>query len=161
MMERAAVLAYLERQGIQYELVLHRPVYTSAEGKALNLPKAERVAKNLFLRDDKRQSYYLVSVQQDKRVDLKQLRRTLGSRPLSLASEQELLELLGLPKGWVTPLGVLNDSQCQVQVLVDNYFAGGEIGVHPNDNSATIWLATEALVQLLRRRGNKVNLVEL
>ena len=65
--------------------------------------------KNLFLRDDKKRHYYLVVVKKDKAVDLKGLRALLGSRPLSFASEQDLSRCLGLPKGAVTPLGILND----------------------------------------------------
>ena len=47
-MGQAAVLAWLEERGIGYELVAHKGIYTSAEGQELHLPKAERVAKNLF-----------------------------------------------------------------------------------------------------------------
>lgn len=160
-MGQAAVLAWLEERGIGYELVAHKGIYTSAEGQELHLPKAERVAKNLFLRDDKKQRYFLLAVRQDKKVDLKALRQMVSSRPLTFASEQDLLDILGLPKGWVTPLGILHDQACRVEVLVDSFFADGEIGVHPNDNRATIWLQTADLLQLIRQHGNRAVLVEL
>ena len=56
---------------------------------------AADVAKNLFLRDDKRREYYLVAVRQDKRVDLKALRRALGSRPLSFGRTRSLRSCWG------------------------------------------------------------------
>ena len=57
---------------------------------------AADAAKNLFLRDDKRREYYLVTVRQDKRVDLKALRRERMSRPLRFASDAELAALFNL-----------------------------------------------------------------
>ena len=56
---------------------------------------AADAAKNLFLRDDKRREYYLVTVRQDKRVDLKALRRALGSRPLSFGRTRSLRSCWG------------------------------------------------------------------
>lgn len=52
--------------------------------------------KNLFVRDDKRQNYYLITVKGDKRVDLKAFRRAQQTRPLTFASPEELQQLLGL-----------------------------------------------------------------
>lgn len=160
-MGQAAVLAWLEEQAIAYELVPHKEIYTSAEGQALQLPNGERVAKNLFLRDDKKQRYFLLAMRQDKKVDLKALRRMLDSHPLTFAAEQDLLDILGLPRGWVTPLGVLQDQTCRVEVLVDSFFADGKIGVHPNDNRVTIWLQTADLLQIVRQHGNQARLVDL
>lgn len=97
-MGQAAVLAWLEERGIGYELAAHKGIYTSAEGQELHLPKAERVAKNLFLRDDKKQRYFLLAVRQDKKVDLKALRQMVSSCPLTFASEQDLLISWACPK---------------------------------------------------------------
>ncbi len=65
------------------------------------------------MRDDKRQHYYLISVKGDKRVDLKTLRRSQGTRPLSFAGEDELRDILHLKPGAVTPFALLNDAQCR------------------------------------------------
>ena len=65
----------------------HIPVYTIDEMSALHLPDGEAVAKNLFIRDDKKRTYYIIVVRQEKTANLKALRQTLGSRPLSFASE--------------------------------------------------------------------------
>lgn len=61
----------------------------------------------------------------------------------------------------MTPLGILYDQACRVEVLVNSFFADGEIGVHPNDNRATVWLQTADLLQLIRQHGNRAVLVEL
>lgn len=147
--DKDAVLSLLQRKEIAYRIVKHKRVFTSEEGKALGLPDGARVAKNLFLRDDKKQQYYLAVVQQNRRLNLKALRARLGSRPLTFASEEDLMRLLGLSKGAVTPFGVLHDEAGQVQVLLDEYFLDGQIGVHPNENTATVWLDAADLAALL------------
>ncbi len=157
MVEREGALAALARAGIAYELTPHAAVYTIDEMCALALPHGDRVAKNLFLRDDKKRNYYLVVAREDKRVDLKALRQTLGARPLSFASETDLNALLGLSAGSVTPLGVLNDGERRVRVFIDRAFQGGLIGVHPNDNRATVWLQADELLRFIRKNGNEAD----
>ena len=70
------------------------------------------------MRDDKRQQYYLLVVKGDRRVDWKAFRRQHQTRPLSFASEEELMQCLRL-----TPFGVLNDTGHRVTVFLDDYFA--------------------------------------
>lgn len=63
-----------------------------------------------------------------------------NTRPLSFASEQDLMNIMNLIKGSVTPLGLLNDNELKVIFYLDNDFLSGKqiIGVHPNDNTATL-----------------------
>lgn len=159
--EKQAIIELLNHLKITYECVLHQAVFTIDEMDKLNLPKAEVVAKNLFLRDDKKQNYYLVSAHEEKRVDLKALREKITSRPLSFATEEDLNTILGLQKGAVTPFGILNDQERKVKVLIDTVFSDGLIGVHPNVNTATVWLKTTDLIKIIRQHGNPVELVEL
>ena len=77
----------LRSRGISFEETRHPPVYTVDDMLALDMPHPDRIAKNLFLRDDKKRNYYLVVSREDRKVDLKALREVLGSRPLSMASE--------------------------------------------------------------------------
>lgn len=157
----AEIFALLEEAGIVYAAVRHPAVYTIAELAALELPEKERIAKNLFLRDDKRRRYYLVVAEKGKRVDLKALRGLISSRPLSFASEKETEKLLGVSSGSVSPFGILNDEDRKTKVLIDDFFLGGKIGVHPNENTTTLWLKTEDLTEIIRRHGNAVETVAL
>ena len=155
------IFALLDDAGVAYEALRHPAVYTIDGLDALELPKKERIAKNLYLRDDKRRHYYLVVAEQKKRADLKALRRTISSRPLSFASKEETEKLLGVSSGSVSPLGILNDEDRKIKVLIDDFFLGGEIGVHPNENTATLWLKTEDLMEMIRRHGTTVETVVL
>ena len=154
-------MEYLRQRGISFELTEHPAVFNMAEVALLPLPYPEADAKNLFVRDDKKQHYYLITVQGDKRVDLKSFRKMHGLRSLSFASAEELYELLGLIPGAVTPLGLLNDDGRRVQLFLDAAFKEGLIGAHPNDNTATVWLRTADLVRLLEEHGNQVEWVRL
>ena len=99
----------------------------------------------------------------DKRVDLKEFRKKNNTRPLRFASENDLMDILGLIPGAVTPLGILNDEERKVQVFLDREFLEGRklIGVHPNENTVTVWLKTEDLLDIIKEHGNPVQVLEL
>ena len=159
--DKAAVYRLLTERGIWHEITEHPAVYNMEEMAAVDLPYPEADGKNLFLRDDKKRHYYLLTLRGDKRVDLKAFRQANGTRPLSFASAEDLQAKLGLLPGAVTPLGALNDREGQAEVFLDQDFLAppGLIGVHPNDNTATLWLRTEDLIALLRDHGTAVRVV--
>ncbi|WP_125710441.1 prolyl-tRNA synthetase associated domain-containing protein [Lacticaseibacillus porcinae] len=160
-MNKAATYQYLKAHGVEFEVNEHKAVFNMGELSAVNLAYPEWDAKNLFLRDDKKRHYYLVSVKGDKRVDLKAFRKQQGLRPLSFASLHDLLTIMRLTPGSVTPLGLLNDADCKVHFYLDTEFLGNVIGVHPNDNTATVWLSADALIRIIKAHGNDVDIVDL
>ena len=139
-MDKRDIYDYLKERRIGFETTEHQAVYTMEELSDVVLPYPEADAKNLFVRDDKKRQYYLITVKGDKRVDLKAFRRQHATRPLSFASENELKDILGLVPGAVTPLGILNDAEHRVQLYLDEAFLNspGLIGIHPNDNTACL-----------------------
>ena len=157
-MTKEETYAFLRENGIAYECMEHEAVFNMEECAKLQLPHPEDEAKNLFVRDDKKRNYYLITVRGDKRVDLKAFRQAHGTRPLSFASAEELLTFLKLTPGFVTPLGLLSDETRSVRFFLDEEFLlpPGRIGVHPNSNTASIWLESEALLRLIRAHGNPV-----
>lgn len=160
-MNKAETYQYLTDHNISYEVTEHQAVYNMEELDAVKLPYPEWDAKNLFVRDDKKRNYYLITVKGDKRVNLKEFRKTHGLRNLSFASAEDLMDILGLIPGAVTPLGLLADTERRVHFYLDAAFSSHLIGVHPNDNTATVWLRSDDLVSLIRTHGNEVSIVEL
>ena len=139
------VLDVLDNAGIRYRMVSHDPVYTIEEMERLHLDADAEIAKNLFLRDARGKRHFLV-----------------GTSALSFASEDRLKRFLGLEKGAVTPLGILNDEARAVEVLFDRDLAGlPSLGVHPNRNTATVFLAFSDLESLIRSHGNSVSFVAI
>ncbi len=160
-MNKQEAYQYLTERGIAYEVTEHEAVYNMEELEAVALPYPEWDAKNLFVRDDKRRGYYLITVRGDRRVDLKAFRREHGLRVLSFASAEELSEMLGLTPGAVTPLGLLHDKEHRVRFYLDAAFEGNKIGIHPNDNTATVWMQAEDLMALLRQNGVEAEWTEV
>ena len=161
-MNKREIYELLQQKEIFCEITEHSAVYTMEEAAALNLPCPQAEAKNLFLRDNRKENYYLLTVKGEKRVNLNAFRKKHGTRALTFAAAEELERFLGLIPGAVTPLGVLNDADSVVRIFLDRDFLQGDgrIGVHPNDNTATVLLKTEDLIRLLREAGKEVILTE-
>lgn len=160
-MNKQETYEYLTEHGVQYEVTEHQAVFNMAELDSVELPYPDRDAKNLFVRDDKKRNFYLITVKGDKRVDLKAFRKAQGLCALSFASAEDLMALMKLVPGAVTPLGLLNDDERRVIFYMDASFRGGLVGVHPNDNTATVWMAAEELARIVREHGNEVRWVEI
>ena len=147
----AKALSALEALGIEYECLPHPAVYTIEEMAALRLPHSEAIAKN----------FYLVTLRGERRANLRRLQQDLGSRKLSFAGEETLSRVLGLSKGAVTPLGILNDEGRQVQAVFDRSYGDKDlIGVHPLQNTATVFLKMGDLASLVRAHGNPLTFLD-
>lgn len=152
-------LNQLEIPFIRYE---HPPVYTIPEVEELMLKIEGKHCKNLFVRNHHGNKHYLILVSQEKRADLKNIATQVGSTRLSFASEERLLKHLGLTPGAVTPLGLLNDEEKNVTVLIDEDLKKAErICLHPNVNTATVSILYDDFVKFLKWRGNEVGYVKI
>lgn len=160
-MNKKETYQFLNDHGVDFEITEHKAVFNMEELNAIELPYPDWDAKNLFVRDDKKKNYYLITVKGDKRVDLKEFRKKHGLRVLSFASADDLMRFMGLTPGSVTPLGLLNDTEHHIHFYLDSEFVGNRIGIHPNDNSATVWLYADDLVKLLQENGSNVEIVEI
>lgn len=160
-MNKEETYKYLTDNGVKYEITEHKAVFNMEELGDVELPYPEWDAKNLFVRDDKKSNYYLITVRGEKRVNLKEFGKRNGLRKLSFASPEDLMSFMGLTPGSVTPLGLLNDKESRVRFFLDEEFTGHKIGVHPNDNTATVWLEFEDLVRLIKSHGNEVTVTEI
>ncbi len=162
-MNKNEIYDYLNSLNIWYEVTEHDAVFNMEEMSAVDLPYPEADAKNIFVRDDKKRNYYLITVKGDKKVNLKDFKQANNTRSLSFASETDLMSILGLIPGAVTPFGILNDEKRIVQFFLDKTFLDkpGLIGIHPNENTATVWLKTEDLIKIIKEHGNELHLAEI
>ena len=162
-MNKDKIYELIKNKNIWYEITEHQAVFNMQELAQIKVPYPERDAKNLFIRDDKKRNYYLITVKGDKKVDLKEFRRNNNTRPLTFTSSEDLMEILNLIPGAVTPLGVLNDKERKVIVFMDEFFKEEPsiIGIHPNDNTATIWLYTKDLIDIIKEHGNAVEIINI
>lgn len=148
--EETKLYADLDLLGCSYAVEEHQAVFTVEESSALHdrLPGVH--SKNLFLKDNDGR-FWLVTVPAEIRVDLKALPAAMGSKRLSFAKAEDLLRLLGLIPGSVTPLGAINDSDDTVTVVLDHEIANAmTVWVHPLRNTASLGIAGEGLIRALR-----------
>ena len=140
-MNKQEILDYLKEKNLLHEVTEHKAVCNMEEVSQIYIPYPEAEAKNLFVRDDKKRNYYLITVKGDKKVNLKEFRKENNTRALSFASEDELKSIMDVIPGAVTPFGLLNDKELKVKFFIDKEFAktGHLIAVHPNDNTATVY----------------------
>lgn len=157
------VRAKLDEMGIKYERSEHQAVFTIEEmAEALGHEDIKDVCKNLFLRDEKGKRHFLVVLDEAKSADLKAIKAQIGSTRLSFGSEERLMANLGLIKGSVTPLGVLNSEARGVEVLFDESLRGRKrLGVHPCDNTETLWLSFDDILKVVKEMGNSVKFIRI
>jgi Ala-tRNA(Pro) deacylase len=144
------LLSCLVELGIEAQTVRHLPVYTVAEAQELRGQITGAHTKNLFLRDAKR-NYFLVCVEEETQVDLKQLRAMIGARgSLSFGSPEALLEKLGVAPGAASPLCAINDVSGSVRFVLDEKLLAAQlVSCHPLVNDRTTSLTPEQLLHFL------------
>lgn len=155
------IFELLEQKGIAFEKLEHDVVCTMEEMDAAGITAKGTVCKNLFLRDFKGKNHFLVTVPEHKKVDMRDLAAQIGSSKLSFGSAERLDKYLGLTQGSVSPLGLLNDDSKSVVMVFDKDLKSDEeVGVHPNDNSATLWLSFDSLRNIIEEHGNQILFVQ-
>ncbi|MBR1777983.1 MAG: prolyl-tRNA synthetase associated domain-containing protein [Alphaproteobacteria bacterium] len=143
------LLAYLTDLEIEYKNTPHPAVFTAEEGEKYWKGIAGMHCKNLFCKDAKGKLWLIVAPA-FKRVSLKALPAVIGSKRLSFANEQLLFEVLGVHGGSVTPFAVINDKDCQVQVVLDKEMMMQDlINYHPLTNTATTTITPADLMKFM------------
>lgn len=155
------LLAHLRESGIEARTLDHAPVFTVEEARATrpDLPGAH--TRNLFLRNRKGRMW-LVTVEADRPVDLKELGPALGAGRLSFGSEDRLMRWLGLSKGSVTPFGLINDREGKVTFAIEQALLDAElINAHPLTNARTTALRPTDLLRFCAAQDHDVVRLEL
>lgn len=149
------LLTLLDRLGIAYSYHAHRPVFTVEEGRDLHDSIPGRHAKNMFLRS-KKGEMVLVTCAADRSIRIGDLEKEIGTKRLSFASPERLMEHLGVTPGSVTPFSVINDSAHAVRVVLDAQLMAEELfNCHPLHNAASLALAPEGLRRFLAETGHQ------
>jgi Ala-tRNA(Pro) deacylase len=152
----AELFAYLKELGIDVTTVLHPPLFTVADSQALRGEIPGGHTKNLFLKD-KKDNFFLVTVEEEAEVDLKQIHHVIGAASrVSFGKPEALMELLGVIPGAVTAFGLINDEKGVVKFVIDSTLMKHEtINAHPLTNDATTSIAAEDLQRFARATGHE------
>ena len=160
-MNKAELLKYLDAHHVTYTKYEHAPIFSVEDGDKSNVPNHDKVIRNLFLCDNKKQHFYLVSLFVHKQLNLKDLSSKIPSKRLTFVKPELMQELLGVKPGSVTPFAILNNEAKNVLMIFDKSLQNETIGMHPMENTATVFLQFEDLYNLLLPHGNEIRLIDL
>lgn len=151
---------YLADLGITVTTVKHPALFTVADSQGLRGDIAGGHTKNLFLKD-KKDNFFLVTVEEDAVVDLKTIHTLIGAASkVSFGKPEKLLEYLGLIPGAVSAFGAINDSDHQVSVILDEALMRYEvINAHPLTNEATTSIQRDDLLKFLKATGHEPRII--
>lgn len=163
-MDKNELFSLMDAKHLNYQVFEHPAVFTVEEALKFcaHVPGAH--VKNLFLRDDKKRQYWLITLLENKRVNLSLLSQMLGAKRLSFGSAEDLIALLGVQPGSVTPLAILNDQQQRVKLMFDRDLLSEEkISIHPMENIATISVKLEDLLNFIKNnyQGNTIEFIDI
>ena len=155
------LLETLQFLDIAYELFHHAPIFTVAEGEHLKADIPGTHCRNLFLRD-KKKAMFLVVAANETAIDLKKLEKVLDCGRISFGSGDRLWENLGIRQGSVNPFCAINDTDHNVEIILDaTMMAADIVNYHPMDNAQTIGLTPAGLLKFFTHTGHKPRIVDL
>jgi len=163
MNDKAKVLEYLKSHGIEFECLDHpaTPTVVIAMQYWKNVPDVQH-CKNLFLRNHKGNRHYLVILPWDRKLDTHSLERAIGESRLSFASEKRMNRYLGVMPGSVSLFGLINDTGNEVKLILDSALEKvNKISFHPNDNTASLIISHQGLMDFLNSCGNSYEFINL
>ena len=138
----------LDRLGVEYERIDHEPAMTMEDCKKVDQLLEAVICKNLFLCNRQKTAFYLLMIPDTKVFHTKDLSAQIGSARLSFAKPEYMEEFLDITPGSVSVMGLMNDKERRVQLLVDEDVLNGEyIGCHPCINTSSIRFKVKDLVE--------------
>ncbi|MBK3746096.1 prolyl-tRNA synthetase associated domain-containing protein [Paraburkholderia aspalathi] len=151
---------FLKQLGIECTTYNHAPLFTVTDSQSLRGEIAGGHTKNLFLKD-KKDNFFLVTVEEDAIVDLKSIHSLIGaSSRVSFGKPEKLMEFLGVIPGSVTVFGVINDTEGKIKVVLDEALLQHDIiNGHPLTNDATTSIGRDDLINFLRATGHEPHIL--
>lgn len=152
----------LNELNIPFEIVEHEPALTTEQADSF-IEGIEGVrTKTMFLTNKKKTEFYLLIMDDKKRLDMDKFKEIVASKQIKMASEKSLFEKMMLPPGIVSPFGLLNNEDKDIKVYIDKEIEGEErMCFHPNTNEKTIFLKTVDLLKFIESIDYIVNIVEI
>lgn len=138
----------LDKLGIRFFRTDHEHADTMEACRDIDACLNATVCKNLFLCNRQKTNYYMLMMPGDKPFKTKELSHQLGIARLSFASPEDMEKFLDITPGSVSVMGLMNDTENHVQLLMDEDVPKGEwIGCHPCINTSSIKMRTNDLMQ--------------
>ena len=156
------VVDQLNELGITFQIVEHEPALTTEQADHF-IEGIEGVrTKTMFLTNKKKRNFYLVIMDDAKRLDMDIFKDIVEEKQIKIASAETLNDKMMLPPGVVSPFGLLNNKDKDIHVYFDQEIVSEErMSFHPNTNEKTIFINTQDLFTFLKAIGYEPHVIEL
>ena len=139
---------FLDQLEIDYQRIDHEAAMTMEDCEAVDKVLDATICKNLFLGNRQETRFYLLMMPGDKKFKTKELSSQIGSARLSFAKDQYMEEFLDITPGSMSVLGLMNDKENRVQLLMDeDLLKESYIGCHPCINTSSLRFRTADLME--------------
>ena len=159
------VYDFLDSLGVQYKRIDHEAAMTMEACEEIDrtLGEGAAICKNLFLCNRQETEFYLLLIPGDKPFKTKYLSAQIGSSRLSFAKPEYMERYLDITPGSVSIMGLMNDHENKVQLLIDEDVLKDEwFGCHPCINTSSLKIRTKDLVEkIIPAMGHEPKIVKL
>lgn len=153
----------LDGLGIEYKRVDHPATQTMEACLEIEKVLSVEICKNLFLRNRQKTDFYLLMMPGSKPFKTKDITKQLGCARLSFAEAEFMQEFLDITPGSVSVLGLMNDAENRVRLVIDKDILNDEyIGCHPCINTSSLAIKTsDILNKFLPAVKHEATMVEM
>ena len=154
---------FLDSLGVSFERVDHEHADTIEACEEVEKVLGCKICKNLLLTNRQQTAIYLLAMPGQKPFKTKILSKQIGTARLSFASEEQMLRTLDITPGSVSVLGLMNDKNKEVKLLIDKDLLSEEyFGCHPCINTSTLKIKTEDIIEkIIPATAHDIEYVEL
>jgi len=160
---REKIFDLLNKLKIEYKNYEHLPVFTCEDAKILE--DWEKIpwkrVKTLFLRNKKWNNYYLVTVPDNKSLDLKEFREIIKDSKLSFWSEERMIKKIWIKPWRVSPFALINNTEKDLKFYIDEDLKNSDIWIHPLQNDNTTVLNLDSLKIFLDNLWFEINFIKI
>ena len=153
------IFQLLDNLEIKYQNFEHEPTFTCDQAKWVDEPGVR--VKNLLLKNKKKNNFYMVVLEDEKRLDSNIIRKYFWESKVSFVDEEVMKQKIWVTPWHVSPLSLMSNQENDVQVVFDKVLENKQIWIHPwrNDNTTVIWVPE--VVKFIENIWNKYHFLEL
>ncbi len=158
MMDSKELIKLFNDKGYEYDLHEHQALFTVEDSNKFRGQIKGSHSKNLFLKN-KKNKFFLISCEEFEDINLKKISKYLCLGNVSFAREEYLINLLGVKPGSVTPFGLINNSENNVDFYLEEKLYNSKfINFHPLTNTATITMKCSTFIEFMIENNKKIHI---
>jgi len=153
------IFQLLDNLEIKYQNFEHEPTFTCDQAKWVDVPGVR--VKNLLLKNKKKNNFYMVVLEDEKRLDSNIIRKYFWESKVSFVDEEVMKQKIWVTPWHVSPLSLVYNQENDIQVVFDKVLENKQIWIHPGRNDNTTVLELSDLEKFITNIWNKSHFINL